>query len=223
MASRPAFLTENLKAGFGDRRVLEGVTLAVPTGCVTTVTGPGGSGKSTLLRLLAASEFPPLWTEGHVRRADPVSLLPQKTPARTRILDCVASPGQCERAREFWACAPRAADELLDPKAPVTPARLRLAAFTSACLDPAPVLLLDEPETGVGDRGREWIIERLAQLRAAGGRTIVLVTHNLALVRAASDRIVLLIDGQIVEEGEAAALFEKPRHPRTQHFLTMGC
>ncbi|MBN9555708.1 MAG: amino acid ABC transporter ATP-binding protein, partial [Alphaproteobacteria bacterium] len=54
---------------------------------------------------------------------------------------------------------------------------------------------------------------------AASGMTMIVVTHEMAFARDVADRVVMMADGQIVEEGPPAEIFSAPRHPRTQAFL----
>jgi ABC-type polar amino acid transport system ATPase subunit len=67
----------------------------------------------------------------------------------------------------------------------------------------------------------ELVGEVLAVMRdlAAGGMTMIVVTHEMAFARDVADRAALLIDGAIVEQGPAEAFFTDPQHTRTRTFL----
>ena len=73
----------------------------------------------------------------------------------------------------------------------------------------APLLVLDEPTTGLDDERRDALIAVLIGLRAAG-RTLLVITHDLAVARALDDDLAVLEDGRIVEHGPAAALLAAP-------------
>jgi len=128
--------------------------------------------------------------------------------------------------REFWRCAPRAASALLPvldvPLEDLPGSLARLAVFTALAAPEVPkVLLLDEPEVGMDEGHQEWLVLKLREMR--GRRTVVLVTHNLRLARAVAEYAMLLIDGEIVEAAETPRFFDEPVHPRTRHFVRMGC
>jgi branched-chain amino acid transport system permease protein len=72
------------------------------------------------------------------------------------------------------------------------------------------VLLLDEPTAGIDPAARQGIIDAVAQLRGAG-KTIVLVEHNLDVVRGCCDRVVFLAQGQVLAIGTAAEIEADPR------------
>lgn len=82
--------------------------------------------------------------------------------------------------------------------------RQRLAIARAAVRD-APILILDEPTTGLDSQSEQAVIQGL---QFAGlGRTVLLITHDLALA-ARADRIVYLEEGRVIEEGTPAALLE---------------
>jgi branched-chain amino acid transport system ATP-binding protein len=82
----------------------------------------------------------------------------------------------------------------------------------SRCLAGNPrVLLLDEPTVGLDARSIAWFIERLRHLITARGLTIVLVEHNMDVVLSTSDRVHLLVQGEIVASGSAAEIKQDAR------------
>jgi ABC-type phosphate transport system ATPase subunit len=97
----------------------------------------------------------------------------------------------------------------------------RLAQLDAALEAPQDVVLLDEPDAGLSDAGRAAVARRLECVRHR--RTVVMVTHHLGLARAVADHAVLLIDGAVVEAGEARRLFNHPSRPRTADFIRTGC
>jgi polar amino acid transport system ATP-binding protein len=81
------------------------------------------------------------------------------------------------------------------------------------------VMLFDEPTSALDP---EMVAEVIAVMRELvdDGMTMVVVTHEMGFARAAADRIVMMEDGRILEEGPAAAMITAPRHDRTRRFLT---
>ncbi|MBV8425525.1 MAG: amino acid ABC transporter ATP-binding protein, partial [Candidatus Eremiobacteraeota bacterium] len=63
------------------------------------------------------------------------------------------------------------------------------------------------------------VLETMRQL-AAGGMTMIVVTHEIGFAREAAHRVVMMDDGLIVEQGSPKEFFDNPRHPRTQTFLS---
>jgi len=81
------------------------------------------------------------------------------------------------------------------------------------------LMLFDEPTSALDP---EMIGEVLAVMRelAREGMTMIVVSHEMGFAREVADRVVMMDDGQIVEEGPPAQLFSQPRSPRTQLFLS---
>lgn len=81
------------------------------------------------------------------------------------------------------------------------------------------VMLFDEPTSALDP---EMVAEVIAVMRELvdDGMTMVVVTHEMGFARAAADRIVMMDDGRILEEGPAAQMIGAPRHDRTRRFLT---
>jgi len=79
-----------------------------------------------------------------------------------------------------------------------------------------PVLLLDEPTTGLDVVTQARILEEIDRLRRTRSVAMVYVSHNLAVVGQVADRIAVMYAGRIVEEGPAMSLFITPRHPYTR-------
>jgi peptide/nickel transport system ATP-binding protein len=85
-----------------------------------------------------------------------------------------------------------------------------------ACVCDPPVAVLDEPTTGLDVLTQDRILAELRRLRDEDGMAMVYVTHDLAVVSQMADRIVVMYAGRIVEDGPAAEVIERPRHPYTR-------
>ena len=81
------------------------------------------------------------------------------------------------------------------------------------------LLIADEPTTALDVTIQAQIMELLLELQKKECMSLVLITHDLALVAEAADRIIVMYAGQIVEEGSAKDIFREPKHPYTQALL----
>jgi peptide/nickel transport system ATP-binding protein len=90
-------------------------------------------------------------------------------------------------------------------------------AMALAC-NPA-LLILDEPTTGLDATVEAEVLDLIAQLRAELGTAVLFISHNLAVIGRMCDRVGVLYAGKLVEEGAAADVFAKPRHPYTVGLL----
>jgi len=225
---------------------LDGVSLAVDRGETLGVVGGSGAGKSTLVRLLLGLERPDegvVRFDGHVisavpersirglrRRFQPVfqDSLASLDP-RMRIEDAVAEPlaalgiGDREHRRRTVA------DLLLQVDLPVdlmqrTPGALsggeRQRVAIARALAPEPeLLILDEPVSSLDATVALQVVDLLCELQRRRELAMLLVTHDVRVVREICDRVVVMREGRIVEEGEVAAVFDAPAHEYTRQLL----
>ena len=219
-----------------DRTVLNKVGLAFNPDKITAIVGVSGSGKSTILKMIAR-QFDP--NEGKVtiggvdvtelklgelrRLVGSVSQFPLyiEAPVRENLrLACPdATDAQMEEAcrkADLWASLERISPQ--DPLGALVPRtagkgglaggeRRRLAIARALLADPR-VLLLDEPAAGVDAISVTKIAEELR--KAAAGRTIVLVEHDVDLIGSVADTICCIVEGQITDVGTPAELMARP-------------
>lgn len=81
------------------------------------------------------------------------------------------------------------------------------------------LLIADEPTTGLDITTQKAVMDLVRDLNAARGMSMILITHDLGLAAQYCDRIVVMKDGQIVEEGTPAHLFTAPQHSYTQKLV----
>ncbi len=81
------------------------------------------------------------------------------------------------------------------------------------------LLIADEPTTALDVTIQAQILELLADLKARLGMSLLLITHDLGIVRRLADRVCVMTQGEIVEQGETEAIFTQPRHDYTRHLL----
>jgi heme exporter protein A len=209
---------------FGRRRALAHVTFRCRRGEIVGVLGPNGSGKSTLLAVLATLLAP---SSGSVRYggrtarelggrlrarigllAHDLQLYPDLT-ARENLEFFAGLYGLRDRTSRVERALERAGliergDELVARFS--RGMRQRLALERTWLHDPR-LVLLDEPFTGLDERAAGHLVDRLHEL-AAGGRIVLLATHDLELAAGLCTRVVLLREGRLagLEEGGRARL-----------------
>ncbi|WP_022707506.1 ABC transporter ATP-binding protein [Paracoccus zeaxanthinifaciens] len=81
------------------------------------------------------------------------------------------------------------------------------------------LLIADEPTTALDVTIQAQILELLAELKAAEGLSMLFISHDLNIVRRIADRVCVMKDGEIVEEGPVEAIFADPQHPYTRKLL----
>ena len=239
---RPTIVVEGLRKCFGANEVLKGIDLEVANREVVCVIGPSGSGKSTLLRCLNRLEEP---TEGRVVvdgvevtapgvDLDKVrtsmgmvfqsfNLFPHKTALGnvTLALTTVLRMDKAAAASRGRALLERVG---LAGREDAFPSRLsggqqqRVAIARALAMEPT-VMLFDEVTSALDP---ELVGEVLAVMRdlAAGGMTMVVVTHEMGFAREVADRVVFMDHGLVVEQGPPAEVLGDPREARTRAFLS---
>ncbi|OLP01030.1 peptide ABC transporter ATP-binding protein [Mycolicibacterium porcinum] len=233
---------EGLKKSFGDLVVLDGIDTTVSKGEVVCVIGPSGSGKSTFLRCLNKLED---ITAGKVT-VDGFDLTDRKVdldkvrqhigmvfqhfnlfPHMTVIDNVTLAPLLTKKMDK--AAAEKRAMELLSQvglaeKAKVKPATLsggqkqRVAIARALAMNPS-IMLFDEATSALDPEMVGDVLQVLRDL-AEGGMTMVVVTHEMGFAREVASRVIFMADGNIVEDDSPAEVFDNPKHPRLQDFLS---
>ncbi len=230
-----SFTLTNVARRYGGRTVLRVEQLAIAPGRTLAVLGPSGAGKSTLLRLLNFLEAPdegqicydgrpvppggpPLETRREVTTVFQRPLL-LDTTVRRNVAYGLRLRGRVDEAAVDAALAGVGLSHLARAHArTLSGGEAQRVALARALVVEPRVLLLDEPTANL-DPANVAAIEAAVRDLPERGTTVVIVTHNLFQARRLADDVAILIDGELVEAGPAARLFEHPRDPRAAAFL----
>jgi peptide/nickel transport system ATP-binding protein len=225
---------------------VDGVSFAVDSGEAVGVVGESGSGKSTLTRLLLALEKP---DRGTVRfDGVTISDLPEAVvrPLRRHVQAVFQDPSTsldpCLTAGQIISepldahligtrteRRERVADVLEQVGLPVDAARRYPSAFSGGerqriaiarALAPAPrLLILDEPVSSLDVSIQAQILDLVSELHRRHELAMVLVSHDLGVVRRICERVCVMQRGKIVETGPTDRVLKNPDHPYTRELL----
>lgn len=241
-ANEPVIRVEGLRKSFDGNVVLRDIELSVMPGQVVTIIGASGSGKSTLLRCLNLLETPDaghVWFHGADLAADHVNVnkLREKIGMvfqgfnlfnNMNVLDnCTLAPVTLKKMSkdeaEQTAMRHLEAVGLADfARANVTRLsggqKQRVAIARALCMQPD-LMLFDEPTSALDPEISGEVLSVMRDL-AAGGMTMVVVTHEMAFARNVSDELVFMDKGVIAEASSPDEMFTAPKLPRTREFLS---
>ena len=226
----------------GAVHALNDCNLRIHRGEVVAIIGPTGSGKSTLLRSLNLLEEPTsgaIFFDGvdladksvnidkHRQKMGMVfqhfNLFPHKTVMQNITLAPVTLKKKSSAEAEAQARVLLERIGLAD-KADEFPNMLsggqkqRIAIVRALAMDPE-VMLFDEPTSALDPEMVGEVLDLMRDL-AKDGMTMAVVTHELGFAREVADRVVFMADGRILEEGTPSDLFDHPKDPRLQDFLS---
>lgn len=237
---------DGLRKNYGTRTVIDGVSLSFDKGQVVSLIGPSGGGKSTLLRCLNGLEGfdagtisvmgEKLVPGGSKVNAKALLAIRQKVGMvfqswnlfahRSAVGNIIEAPVHVKKVPV--AEATERAHALLKRvglghRADAYPHEMsggeqqRVAIARALAMDPQ-ALLLDEPTSALDPERVGEVLDVLTGL-AAGGLTMLIVTHEMRFARDVSHRVLVLHGGAVIEDGPPAQVLEQPTHERTRAFL----
>lgn len=235
---------EHLSKTFGDRKVLEDVSLEINNGEIVSIIGPSGTGKTTLLRCVNFLER----AEAGLVTIDDLTVDTEKASAKDihglclrsgmvfqsynlfnnkTVLENVVEAQVIVKKKNKKEATERAIEELkkvgmLDWKDNY-PSQLsggqqqRVAIARAVAMDPS-ILLLDEPTSALDPELTKEVLNAIRDI-AKDGMTMLIVTHEIDFARELCDRIIFMDGGHIIEQGTPNEIFNRPKEARTQEFV----
>lgn len=233
---------KNVSKSFGDKKVLDDISLTIEEGEKVVIVGPSGSGKSTFLRCLNLLEEP---EEGEVIYQGKVinkggvdineirrnmgmvfqhfNLFPHLT-----VLDNLTIAPIKLNLKTPEEANKKAMDLLarvgLTEKANEYPNKLsggqkqRIAIVRALAMDPK-VMLFDEPTSALDPEMVGEVLSVMKQL-ASDGMTMAVVTHEMKFAREAGTRVLFMDEGKIKEDASPKDFFDSPKNERLKEFLS---
>jgi ABC-type polar amino acid transport system ATPase subunit len=247
MSGEMQVVISHLTKRFAQRLVLDDVSLEIGAGQTVALIGPSGAGKSTLLRSINGLNT---FDEGEIRVGSHTLLpnrshhgCPGARQVR-RLLGMIFQDFQLfphltalENIMEAPRCvlglsktaAHERAMRLLDrvglaDRAAAYPQELsggqkqRVAIARAMAMEPRG-LLCDEITSALDPELKSEVLAVLEDLKREG-LTLIIVTHEIGFARRAADRVVVLAEGRIIEDGTPSQVLDDPQMPRTQQFLS---
>lgn len=225
------------------------VSLSIPAGCSLGIVGESGSGKSTLARAicglqpvdsgairLMGHDINTLFRDPRLRAErvkvqmifqDPFASLNPRQRLGSALVEplVVNRMADPEQARDIARAAllrvgMKAEDAGKLPHQFSGGQRQRLCIARALVLEPA-ILICDEPTSALDVSVQAIILNLLKELREERNLTLLFISHDLAVIRHVSDRVVVMQHGRVCEDARTQTLFENPKHDYTRHLLRM--
>ncbi|MFP9190247.1 ABC transporter ATP-binding protein [Natronosalvus vescus] len=206
----------DIEHAYGSVDVLDGVSLGVPAGEMTALIGPNGSGKTTLLRIMARLLRP---SAGRLQYRGPdvardIGYLPQQPSFRpgftvrrtlTFYAELVGADADVAMTHLEHVGLEAAADRNVEA---LSGGMTRLLGIAQATIGDPPVVVLDEPASGL-DPGMRAHVFDVANELTASGQAVLVSSHDLELVDRHADTVALLDDGGLVQTGAPASIVDE--------------
>lgn len=232
---------ENLKKSFKEKEVLKGIDLEINKGDILAIIGPSGSGKSTLLRTINKLEKK---TSGNIyfenknideldvnKLREKVGMVFQQFNLfsnMTIMENLLAAPLNTKKMKKDEA--EEKALELLEkiglsdkknsyPKELSGGQKQRIAIIRALMMEPD-LMLFDEPTSALDPEMVKDVLDLMKDL-ANEGMTMAIVSHEMEFAKQVSNKIIIMDDGEIVEESQnPKEFFENPKEERSKEFLS---
>jgi iron complex transport system ATP-binding protein len=226
---------QSLSVKYGNKPVLQAISLSVKRGETLALIGPNGAGKTTLIRAASGVQKThsgavcvdgrPLHHLSPAQRARLMAVVPQARSlpetfsarqtvmlGRTPYLDWLGTPGPRDREQVEWALRRAGALELAErPIGELSGGEQQRVLLARALAQDTPILLLDEPTTHLDLRHQAGLLSLVQALARERGLAVLMALHDLNLAALYADRVALLVGGRLQSVGSPAEVLTSPR------------
>jgi osmoprotectant transport system ATP-binding protein len=237
---RIAFAVEHASKRYGSVVALDDISIEFAAGSTTALIGSSGSGKSSVLRLLLGLEWPDsgsVKADGRVLERSPLLALRRRVgyviqdgglfPHLTALGNLALLPRYLgwskqrirERAEELAALTHLPPDVLARYPAELSGGQRQRVALMRGLMPDPDALLLDEPLGALDPLVRHELQDQLKLIFDQLGKTVIVVTHDLAEAAWFAERLVLMRKGKVVQDGRLDDLREHPAQPFVTRFV----
>ncbi len=234
---------ENLKRVYGTLHAVEGVSLTIPSNTVYGIIGKSGAGKSTLVRLISMLEKP---DEGEVyygeKRVDNLSkkeLIEERRKigmifqnfnlfsSRTAGQNIAYPMEICHKDKAYIKERVAELIKLVGlegredaPVSTLSGGQKQRIAIARALATEPDILFCDEATSALDPQTTRAILSLIKEIQKKMNLTVVMITHQMEVVRDSCDRVAVLDQGVVVEEGEVSEIFSHPKSEVTKDFIS---
>ncbi len=234
---------ENLKKNYSSIHAVAGVDLTIPSNKIYGIIGKSGAGKSTLVRLISMLEKPDegkVFYDGNrvdnlakkdlIKKRREIGMIFQNFnlfSSRTAAKNIAYPMEICGMNKDYIR---KRIDELLSlvglegkgdaPISTLSGGQKQRVAIARALSTNPSILFCDEATSALDPQTTRSILALIKEIQQKMNLTVVMITHQMEVVRDACDRVAVLESGRIVEEGSVSEVFSNPKSPVTKDFLS---
>lgn len=222
---------QNVSKSFGRLRAVDDVSISLDQGDHLAIIGESGCGKTTLAKMMMGLVKPDTGSIKAEHKSlqmvfqDPNQSLDPLWNVREILKEALwgnrsmSSPEIQEKLEQMLAAVGLVPGVLSRFPHEFSGGERQRIAIARALLASPKILVLDEAVSALDTLVQKQIIDLLKKLKQDFNLTTIFISHNLRLVRHFSDKIVVMQQGKIVEEGQVATVLKSPSHPYTQQLL----